>query len=63
MAMFADTLSNFDLHMRNINTNGLLLLSNHRRPLRSCDFEESRRLNLLRIYNKYFNKHLKHNYC
>ena len=25
MAMFADTLSNFDLHMRNINTNGLLL--------------------------------------
>ena len=31
MAMFTDTLSNFDLHMRNINTNGLVLLSNHRR--------------------------------
>ena len=61
--MFADTLSNFDLHMRNINTNGLLLLSNHRCPLRSRDFEKSRRLNLLRIYNKYINKHLKHNYC
>ena len=63
MAMFADTLSNFDLHMRNINTNELLLLSNHRCPLRSRDFEKSRRLNLLRIYNKYINKHLKHNYC
>ena len=63
MAMFADTLSNFDLHMRNINTNVLLLLSNHRCPLRSRDFEKSRRLNLLRIYNKYINKHLKHNYC
>ena len=60
MAMFADTLSNFDLHMRNINTNGLVLLSNHRCPLRSCDFEKS---NLLRIYNEYINKHLKHNYC
>ena len=47
MAMFADILSNFDLH--NINTNGLLLLSNHRCPLRSRDFEKSRRLNLLRI--------------
>ena len=41
MAMFADTLSNFDLHMRNINTNGLLLLSNHRCPLRSGDFEKA----------------------
>ena len=28
MAMFADTVSNFDLHMRNTNTNGLVLLSN-----------------------------------
>ena len=61
--MFADTLSNFDLHVRNINTNGLVLLSIHRRPSRSRDFEKSRRLNLLRIYNKYINKHLKHNYC
>ena len=60
--MFADTFSNFDLHMRNIKTKGLVLLSNHRRPLRSRDFEKSRRLNLLRIYNKYINKHLKHNY-
>ena len=41
MAMFADTLSNFDLHMRNIYTNGLVLLSNHKRPLRSCDFEKA----------------------
>ena len=41
MAMFADTLSNFDLHMRNINTNGLVLPSNHRRPLRSRDFEKA----------------------
>ena len=32
MAMFADAMSNFDLHMRNINTNGLVLLYNHRRP-------------------------------
>ena len=52
MAMFADTMSNFDLHMRNRNTNGLVLLSNHRRPLRSRDFEKNRRINLLRICNK-----------
>ena len=26
MAMFADAMSNFDLHMLNINTNGLVLL-------------------------------------
>ena len=41
----------------------LVLLSHHRRPLRSRDFEKSRRLNLLRIYNKFINKHLKPNYC
>ena len=41
MTMFADTLSNFDLHMHNINTNGLALLFNHRRPLRSRDFEKA----------------------
>ena len=39
--MFADTLSNFDLHMGNINTNGLVLLSNHRCPLRSRDFKKA----------------------
>ena len=52
MAMFADTMSNLDLHMRNINSNGLVLLSNHRRPLRSRDFEKSRRLNLLSVIGK-----------
>ena len=32
MTMFADAMSNFDIHMGKINTNGLVLLSNHRRP-------------------------------
>ena len=41
MAMFADAMSNFDLHMLKINTNGLVLLSNHRRPLQSRDFEKA----------------------
>ena len=39
--MFADDMSNFDLHMVKINTNGLALLSNHRRPLRSRHFEKA----------------------
>ena len=41
MAMFADAMSNFDLHMLKINTNGLVLLSNHRLTLQSRDFEKA----------------------
>ena len=41
MAVFVDAMSNFDLHMLKINTNGLVLLSNHRRPLQSRDYEKA----------------------